>query len=100
MSMSSQSSSLPASALQASSMPGSSRSGVSRGAFPPRPKSVRMWVVSEMPDSGQGDPAAQAARAGMGPVRSWRVMVAVFTVVLAVGALAAVARLVQEQLGN
>lgn len=103
MSMPSRRSSLPASALQVSpiaSMPGSTRSGVSREVFPPPPKSVRMWVVSEMPEAGQSASAAQAARAGTGPVRSWRVIFAVFAALLAVSALVAIVRLAQEQLGN
>lgn len=100
MSMPSRSSSLPASALHSSSVPGSSRSGVSRGAFPPRPKSVRMWVVGDVLEACQDDSAAQAARAVMGPVRSSRLVMAVLTLVLAVLALVAIARLIQEQLGN
>jgi len=85
---------------RSSSLPASSRSGVGGSAFPPRPKSVRIWVVNEPGLSNPASSATQAAQAGARPVRRWRTIVAVFTVVLAVTALVALARMVQEQLGN
>jgi hypothetical protein len=73
---------------------------VSHGAFPPPPKSVRIWVVGETTAGGQSAAAIQAAQAGAKPTHSWRVAMLVFTVSVAVGALVALTRLVQEQLGG
>lgn len=100
MSMPSRSSSLPVSALPVSALPGSSRSAARWGAFPPPPKSVRIWVVSETPEAAESVSAVQAAQADAKPMRSWQVLASVFVVFLAVGALVAIARLVQEQIGN
>lgn len=81
-------------------LPASSRSGVSRGAFPPRPKSVRIWVVSDMPETSQGFSAAQSAEANARPMRGWRLSWRVLAVLIAVSVAVAIALLAREYLGR
>lgn len=73
---------------------------MSRGAFPPPPKSVRIWVVNENAEPGASASANLAAQAGARPALKAWVIFAVFAVVIGVVALAVIARLVQNQLGR
>jgi hypothetical protein len=77
---------------------------MAKGAFPPRPQSVRIWAVNPAggasPVSSPGSSAAESARAGTVPGLTRRVLVGVLASFAAVSGLIALAWIVLEQLGT